>query len=323
MVFPNCCQVLPTSAHTVKSAASNFLLNWLFQHEHEHRQWSAAMSLGLITTSLHVTDHKQNFENINGLLKVLCKSRSTLVKGACGVSLGFSCEDLLTGVDDSVNKVKEHYKLQEGWGIWCHTKDKKNLIISWIPHVDVSLLKHGFLREEHDKVLSVGSCLVLTNIVAFCLKVEMMDSVELDHLLHGYEKLITELLNVKYSGFFMSSWALSFLRNHLWSHETKTIDSTGQHDSDDSRRISQSFLDDSLVVKLSMWILTLNYVEFPLVYPVEGVGQYHGVLKKIQAKARLARMSSMLELGKLKSYLLNSNSDGIWNVEKEVQRGSG
>ncbi|CAN1247408.1 Protein RST1 [Linum perenne] len=175
MVFPNCCQVLPTSAHTVKSAASNFLLNWLFQHEHEHRQWSAAMSLGLITTSLHVTDHKQNFENINGLLKVLCKSRSTLVKGACGVSLGFSCEDLLTGVDDSVNKVKEHYKLQE----------------------------------------------------------------------------------------------------------------------------------------------------FPLVYPVEGVGQYHGVLKKIQAKARLARMSSMLELGKLKSYLLNSNSDGIWNVEKEVQRGSG
>ncbi|CAN1732502.1 Pentatricopeptide repeat-containing protein At5g40400 [Linum perenne] len=106
------CWVLPTSAHTVKSGASNFLLNWLFQHEHEHRQWSAAMSLGLITTGLHVTNHKKNFENINGLLEVLCKSRSTLVKGACGVSLGFSCEDLLTRVDDSVNKEKEHYKLQ-------------------------------------------------------------------------------------------------------------------------------------------------------------------------------------------------------------------
>ncbi|CAN1187102.1 Pentatricopeptide repeat-containing protein At5g40400 [Linum perenne] len=75
-----CKQVLPTSAHTVKSGASNFLLNWLFQHEHEHRQWSAAMSLGLITTGLHVTNHKKNFENINGLLEVLCKSRSTLVK---------------------------------------------------------------------------------------------------------------------------------------------------------------------------------------------------------------------------------------------------
>ncbi|CAN1247390.1 Pentatricopeptide repeat-containing protein At5g40400, partial [Linum perenne] len=64
------CWVLPTSAHTVKSGASNFLLNWLFQHEHEHRQWSAAMSLGLITTGLHVTNHKKNFENINGLLEL-------------------------------------------------------------------------------------------------------------------------------------------------------------------------------------------------------------------------------------------------------------
>ncbi|CAN1775358.1 Protein RST1 [Linum perenne] len=459
------CAVLPTSAHTVKSAASNFLLNWLFQHEHEHRQWSAAISLGLITTGLHVTDHKQKFENINGLLEVLCMSTSTLVKGACGVSLGFSCEDLLTRVDDSVNKEKEHYKLQEVdllsriisalllmtsqlseasndfmeglsaypplgkssfklnmgskflvkksdelgedvWGVaglilglgFCvgamyragaydAILKMKDLIISWIPHVDVALLKPGFLGEEQDKVLSVGSCLALPNIVAFCLKVEMMDGVELDHLLHGYEKLITELLSVKSSGTFHQSllaascigagsllacilkegvhpvdtgyvkrllelfrscytnpypsminlggmlglvnamggavgvlvhyfnfssqtrsvydqdssclvsplvsspacetnvtslvqelflvaqnssdlimqqnaaWALSFLRNHLWSHETKTIDSTGHHDSDDSRRISQSFPDDSLVVKLSMWLLTLNYAE--------------------------------------------------------------
>ncbi|CAN1187109.1 Protein RST1 [Linum perenne] len=261
MVFPNYCQVLPTSAHTVKSAASNFLLNWLFQHEHEHRQWSAAMSLGLITTSLHVTDHKQNFENINGLLKVLCKSRSTLVKGACGVSLGFSCEDLLTRVDDSVNKVKEHYKLQE---------DSSYLV---------------------SPLVSSPAC--ETNVTLLVQELFLVAQNSSDLMMQQN-----------------AAWALSFLRNHLWSHETKTIDSTGQHDSDDSRRISQSFLDDSLVVKLSMWILTLNYVEFPLVYPVEGVGQYHGVLKKIQAKARLARMSFMLELGKLKSYLLNSNSDG-------------
>ncbi|XVF58012.1 hypothetical protein PTKIN_Ptkin07bG0028200 [Pterospermum kingtungense] len=63
------CAVLPPSAHTIKSTASKFLLGWLFQYEHEHRQWSAAMSLGLITSSLHVTDHKQKFQNINGLLE--------------------------------------------------------------------------------------------------------------------------------------------------------------------------------------------------------------------------------------------------------------
>lgn len=68
--FAYCFQVLPQSAHAIKSTASKFLLSWLFQHEHEHRQWSAAISIGLISSSLHVTDHKQKFQNINGLLEV-------------------------------------------------------------------------------------------------------------------------------------------------------------------------------------------------------------------------------------------------------------
>ncbi|KAH1133583.1 hypothetical protein GYH30_012118 [Glycine max] len=62
--------VLPPSVHMVKSAASKFLLEWLFQHEHEHRQWSAAVSLGLISSCLHVTDHKERYHNITGLLEV-------------------------------------------------------------------------------------------------------------------------------------------------------------------------------------------------------------------------------------------------------------
>ncbi|KAB2610199.1 protein RST1-like [Pyrus ussuriensis x Pyrus communis] len=90
------CAVLPPSAHTVKSTASKFLLKWLVQPEHEHRRWSAAISLGLISSCLHVTDHKQKFENITGLVEVMCRSSSTLVRGACGVALGFSCQDLLT-----------------------------------------------------------------------------------------------------------------------------------------------------------------------------------------------------------------------------------
>ncbi|XP_061373555.1 protein RST1 isoform X2 [Gastrolobium bilobum] len=103
------CVVLPPSAHTVKSAASKFLLEWLLQHEHEHRQWSAAISLGLISSCLHVTDHKQRYHNITGLLEVLFVSKSSLVKGACGVGLGFSCQDLLTRVevaDDSIVKME-------------------------------------------------------------------------------------------------------------------------------------------------------------------------------------------------------------------------
>nr|GMC62090.1 protein RST1 isoform X1 [Ipomoea batatas] len=97
------CSVLPLSDHAIKSTASKFLLSWLFQHEHEYRQWSAAISLGLISSFLHVTDRKQKVEYINALLEVLSVSKSTLVKGACGVGLGFSCQDLLTKSDAEDN----------------------------------------------------------------------------------------------------------------------------------------------------------------------------------------------------------------------------
>nr|GMD84570.1 protein RST1 isoform X1 [Ipomoea batatas] len=101
------CKALPLSDHAIKSTASKFLLSWLFQHEHEYRQWSAAISLGLISSFLHVTDRKQKVEYINALLErvlqVLSVSKSTLVKGACGVGLGFSCQDLLTKSDGEDN----------------------------------------------------------------------------------------------------------------------------------------------------------------------------------------------------------------------------
>lgn len=54
----------------VISAASNFLLEWLFEYEHEHQQWSAALSLGLVSNCFHAKDGRQKFEVINGLLQV-------------------------------------------------------------------------------------------------------------------------------------------------------------------------------------------------------------------------------------------------------------
>ncbi|XP_015576178.1 protein RST1 isoform X1 [Ricinus communis] len=279
------CLVLPPSAHTIKSTASKFLLNWLFQDEHEHRQWSAAISLGFISSCLHITDHKQKFQNITGLLKVLCSSKSTLVKGACGVGLGCSCQDLLTRVEavDNIDLERETYKIQEVellgkivrtlllmtsqlsqasddilkglsvyfpqgtddseismtselllekcddleediWGVagiviglgnsigamyrvGAHDSmlKVKDLIISWIPHVDSLAINSDFSNEGVDKVLSVGSCLVLPIIVAFCRRVEMMDDNELDRLVNVYIDLISELVSVKKSGTFHQS----------------------------------------------------------------------------------------------------------------------
>ncbi|XP_020082801.1 protein RST1-like [Ananas comosus] len=101
------CMAVPPTAHLVVSAASDFLLKWLFEYEHEHRQWSAAISLGLISNCFHPTDKKQKFNVINGLLKVICSSESHLVRGACGVGLGYACQDLLTRVESASDSSPE------------------------------------------------------------------------------------------------------------------------------------------------------------------------------------------------------------------------
>ncbi|CAL5325285.1 unnamed protein product [Camellia sinensis] len=278
------CDVLPPSAHAVKSTASKFLLDWLFQYEHEHRQWSAAISLGLISSCLHVTDQKQKFQNIEALIQVSSCSRSTLVKGACGVGLGFSCQDLLTWVEasDDSDLEKETCKMQEVdllgkiiralsqmisqftpsssdlleslyvyfplgtddtdsyvtyesldkdyndleediWGIaglvlglgssigaiyrsGAHdvVQKIKAFILSWIPHLNHSV-QNSFSSEGLDILLSVGSCLALPSIVAFCQRVELMYDNELDQLVSGFRELILELVSVRKSGIFHQS----------------------------------------------------------------------------------------------------------------------
>ncbi|KAI8533657.1 hypothetical protein RHMOL_Rhmol10G0026200 [Rhododendron molle] len=278
------CEVLPQSAHAVKSTASKFLLGWLLQYEHEHRQWSAAVSLGLISSCLHVTGHKQKFQNIKALIEVASCSRSTLVKGACGVGLGFSCQDLLTRVEasDDSNLEKETHKIKEVeilgrivrvlsqmmcklspslfdllesisvyfplatddtdpyltaesldengngleediWGIaglvlglgssigaiyrsGAHdvVHKIKAFIISWISNSN-PLVQNSFGSEALDIVFSVGSCLALPYVVAFCQRVELINDTELDHLVSGLKELISEVLSVKKSCAFRQS----------------------------------------------------------------------------------------------------------------------
>ncbi|KAL7251199.1 hypothetical protein ACSBR1_013098 [Camellia fascicularis] len=260
------CEVLPPSAHAVKSTASKFLLDWLFQYEQEHCQWSAAISLGLISSCLHVTDHKQKFQNIEALIEVSSCSRSTLVKGACGVGLRFSCQDLLTWVEASDESYleKETCKMLEvdllgkiiralsqmisqftpsssdlleslsvyfplgtddtdSYGIaglvlglgssigaiyrsGAHdvVQKIKAFILSWIPHLNHSV-QDSFSSEGLDIVLSVGSCLALPSMVAFCQRVELMYDNKLDQLVSGFRELISELVSVRKSGLFHQS----------------------------------------------------------------------------------------------------------------------
>uniref|UniRef100_A0A1D1Z387 Uncharacterized protein KIAA1797 n=1 Tax=Anthurium amnicola TaxID=1678845 RepID=A0A1D1Z387_9ARAE len=264
------CMVLPPSAHTAASTASNFLLQWLFQYEHEHRQWSAAISLGLVTNCLHMTDRAQKHDIINGLLKVIHNSVSYLVKGACGVGLGFVCEHMLTQThDDSIPDARlaeakllgkiiqslslmisrvcpssseslmclhENFpldgndaqadegndllryssdELDDSWGIaglilglgntvsalyrigaYDAVLRIQNILLSYIPLSDSSPQSSHY--EMYEIPLSIGSCLALPSVVAFCQRSELTD-IDLPGLLNGYSSLISKLLAIKNS----------------------------------------------------------------------------------------------------------------------------
>lgn len=101
------CLVVPPTAHLVISSASDFLLKWLLQYEHELQQWSAAVSLGLIFNCFHPTDKKSKLQVINGLFEVISKTDSCLVKGACGLGLGYACQGLLTRTDSTTDSELE------------------------------------------------------------------------------------------------------------------------------------------------------------------------------------------------------------------------
>uniref|UniRef100_A0ACD5VJS0 Uncharacterized protein n=1 Tax=Avena sativa TaxID=4498 RepID=A0ACD5VJS0_AVESA len=114
------CLVVPPTAHLVISSASDFLLKWLLQYEHEHQQWSAAVSLGLIFNCFHPTDKKSKLQVINGLFEVISKTDSCLVKGACGLGLGYACQGLLTRADstsdsefEATTQLKERTSVEE------------------------------------------------------------------------------------------------------------------------------------------------------------------------------------------------------------------
>ncbi|XP_020405686.1 protein RST1 isoform X4 [Zea mays] len=99
--------IVPPTAHLVVSSVSDFLLKWLLQYEHEHKQWSAALSLGLIFNCFHPTDKKSRLQVINGFLEVISKTESCLVKGACGLALGYVCHGLLTRAHNAVDSEVE------------------------------------------------------------------------------------------------------------------------------------------------------------------------------------------------------------------------
>ncbi|BFI25408.1 hypothetical protein MPTK2_1g20850 [Marchantia polymorpha subsp. ruderalis] len=95
------CKVLPALSHGIAQEISVFLESRLLQDGHEHMQWSATLALGIVATCLHATDWKRKSEVIQILLKYAGASDRGIVRGACGLALGFICQGLLRGENGS------------------------------------------------------------------------------------------------------------------------------------------------------------------------------------------------------------------------------
>lgn len=61
-----------------------------------------------------------------------------------------------------------------------------------------------------------------------------------------------------------ASWVLAFLRHYLWSKEFLGVDSDRNVAPIDSKSVSQSFSEDSVVLKLSLWLMDFKHTEVDL-----------------------------------------------------------
>lgn len=58
-----------------------------------------------------------------------------------------------------------------------------------------------------------------------------------------------------------ASWVLAFLRHHLWSKELLGVDGDSNVSETNSKPVSQNFPEDSVVLKLSLWLMEFKYTE--------------------------------------------------------------
>lgn len=56
-----------------------------------------------------------------------------------------------------------------------------------------------------------------------------------------------------------AAWAVSFLRHYLTFREARNEDSNFPNEASGAKSVSQSFPENSLVMKLSLWLMHLNY----------------------------------------------------------------
>lgn len=58
-----------------------------------------------------------------------------------------------------------------------------------------------------------------------------------------------------------ASWVLAFLRHHVWSKQLLGVDGDTNVAETNSKSLPHNFPDDSVVLKLSLWLMEFKYTE--------------------------------------------------------------
>lgn len=144
---------------------------------------SASESLKSLNKSLMCDGDGTFEEDFLNLPKESCDNMQEDAWGIAGLVMGLGSSVVAiyrSGSYDAVMKIKD-------------------MLISWIPHVDSSLRSSIYRNEMTEVPLSVGSCLALPTVIAFCQRVELVDD-DFEDLFRRYGSLILELLESKKSG---------------------------------------------------------------------------------------------------------------------------
>ncbi|KAJ7536683.1 hypothetical protein O6H91_12G077500 [Diphasiastrum complanatum] len=159
------CKALPSSAHSICKSMAEYLRSQLSVDEHEYIRWSSAISLGVVSTSLHATDQMLRSEIVKLLLGCAAKSESGIVRAGCAIALGSICQNLLkdSSITD-ISDVSDKSKDQEISLLMNIVKNLAQLLVEICPSCEQTLNSILNFKISKDEELCIeGQRKVITS----------------------------------------------------------------------------------------------------------------------------------------------------------------
>lgn len=95
-VLYRCFQVSQETPDNLAASIVEYLKSRLVQNGHEYLQWTSAVALGVVGRYCNAAEWRLKSDISKCLIECLSKSDRDIVRGACGMALGFLCQNLVS-----------------------------------------------------------------------------------------------------------------------------------------------------------------------------------------------------------------------------------